>query len=320
MKLIPLLAAVPIFLLSLQSSAADSTRDTVHLGLVPVSDVAPIYIGIKQGFFDAKGIDIVTTTGQGGPAMIAGVMSGKVNIGISASVPLIQAASAGFEPVVLSMARQNSLHVQDSAVVVSGNSPIKQPSDLNNKVIAVNGLRSINELLIRADIDKAGGDSRTLKFIELPFPDMAAALGSGRVDAVAAAEPFLSTMKNEGSRILMPYVSDTIPDGGGITYWFTSKQQLEEKPELFNRFREAYAASVAQANQHPDSVREALLSYTRLKHEQVATLPVPVYGGELKLSDFNTQYGYMKQYGFLKKEVDLHSLIPADVISAKGIK
>ncbi|MFP5333893.1 MAG: hypothetical protein ACLGIV_01135 [Actinomycetes bacterium] len=37
------------------------------VGVIPIVDVAPIYLGVEQGFFEERGIDLTLESGQGAP-------------------------------------------------------------------------------------------------------------------------------------------------------------------------------------------------------------------------------------------------------------
>ena len=46
-------------------------------------------------------------------------------------------------------------------------------------------------------VDKNGGDSKSVHFLELPFTEMSAALKAGRIDAAMLSEPVLSESRND---------------------------------------------------------------------------------------------------------------------------
>jgi NitT/TauT family transport system substrate-binding protein len=71
-------------------------------------------------------------------------------------------------------------------------SPIKTAKDLNGKVIGVNGVRNISEIDTRTWVDKNGGNSSTVQFVELTFPEMAPAVLSGRVAAAELRDLFVT--------------------------------------------------------------------------------------------------------------------------------
>ena len=58
---------------------------------------------------------------------------------------------------------------------------MKTPKDLEGKTIAVNTLNNICGVTINATLEEKGVDVSTLKYTEVPFPEMVAALEKGRV-------------------------------------------------------------------------------------------------------------------------------------------
>src|SRR4051812_17431691 len=70
--------------------ATDSSGTAkVTVGVIPIVDVAPIYLGIKQGFFKDEGLQLKLETAQGGAAIVPGVVSGQYQFGFSNTVSLL---------------------------------------------------------------------------------------------------------------------------------------------------------------------------------------------------------------------------------------
>jgi NitT/TauT family transport system substrate-binding protein len=74
-----------------QSAAAAGVK--VSLGVIPIIDVAPVYLGRQKGFFSKRGIDLDLVSEQAGPAVVKGVLSGKYQFGFS-NVTSLMAAEA----------------------------------------------------------------------------------------------------------------------------------------------------------------------------------------------------------------------------------
>lgn len=281
-------------------------KDVLKIGTVPVVSVAPIHLGMKKGFFSDQNIQIELTTAQGGPALISGVMGGSLNIGISATTPLIQARAASLPVVALDVARLTTEPGVrgTSALVVPQNSTVDDITDLAGKKIAVNGVKSINDLLIREVMAQAGGDPSSLKFIEIPFPSMPSALQMGRADAVAVAEPFLSTLLQEGARPVSFYSKEVKGPKAPTVWWFTNSRQLEANSDVFKRFLVAFNKSTKYAQSHPKEVRDILLTYTDLTKEQAAEVQLPYLHGEPALKWFRNTADLMVKHGFIKSAPD----------------
>src|SRR4051794_30601224 len=157
----------------------------ISVGVIPIIDVAPIYLGQTKGFFADRGIDLDLVPEQGGAPIVKGVLSGKYQFGFSnvTSLMAAQADGAPLKAVASGVASTGRAGRDFSAIVVNGNSPIRTPKDLAGKRIAVNTLKNIGDTTVRQSVREAGGDARNLKFLAMPFPDVPGALQGGRVDA-----------------------------------------------------------------------------------------------------------------------------------------
>src|SRR5262245_49898302 len=69
--------------------------DKVTVGVIPIVDVAPIYLGKSKGFFSKRNIDLNLTLAQGGAAIVPAVVSGQYQFGFSNVVSLLLAQSKG---------------------------------------------------------------------------------------------------------------------------------------------------------------------------------------------------------------------------------
>ena len=175
----------------------------------------------------------------------------------------------------------------DFGGVVAKDASIKTAADLAGKRVAVNTLKNIGDSTIRASVRKAGGDPSSIKFVELAFPDMPAALQAGRVDAIWVVEPFLSTSLGQGGRLIASNYVDAAPDLT-VAVYFTSKQLIEKDPDLVKRFTEAMNESLAYADAHPEEVREILGSYTKIDPKVREGLTLPKWPTEIDRASVET--------------------------------
>jgi ABC-type amino acid transport substrate-binding protein len=84
---------------------------------------------------------------------------------------------------------------------VAKNSPIRSAKDLNGKIIAVPGLGTNAEYAVHEWLDLNGADTASVKFIELAYAAMPAALEAGRIDAAHVAEPFIERDQQQPRRL-----------------------------------------------------------------------------------------------------------------------
>ena len=78
------------------SSSSDGSKTTkVKVGIIPIIDVAPLYLGQKKGFFSSRGIELEMVSAQGGAAIIPGVLSDQFQFGFSNTTSLMIAQVKG---------------------------------------------------------------------------------------------------------------------------------------------------------------------------------------------------------------------------------
>ena len=65
------------------SEPAAGDLKQVEVGVIPIVDVAPIYLGVEEGIFEKHGLDLTLTLAQGGAAIVPAVQSGQMDFGFS---------------------------------------------------------------------------------------------------------------------------------------------------------------------------------------------------------------------------------------------
>lgn len=293
------------------SAAATQQTEKVTVGVIPILDLAPIYLGKDKGFFADRGIDLSLESGQGGAAIIPGVVSGQFQFGFSNMTSLILARSKDL-PLKVVAAGTSSTNVDGkdfSAVVVKADSPITSAKDLAGKTVSVNTLKNIGDSTVRESIRKAGGDPSTVKFVELAFPDMPAALEKGQIDAAWIVEPFVTITKSQGARIIASNLVDTAPNLM-IASYFTTEKLISEKPELVKAFTEAMNQSLEYADAHPDEARAIVATYTKIDKALLGELILPKWSTEINHESTQKLVDLAAQDGLISEKIDLSTLLP----------
>jgi len=115
-----------------------------------------------------------------------------------------------------------------TALVVAKNSPLRTAKDLSGKTIAVNALLGIQQIAAEAWIDKNGGDSTTVKFVELSISQ-----------ELAAFRPAASMRRHhaaglDGARTIHDERDGAIYNGIANTFlvsaWMGSSQYVKDHP------------------------------------------------------------------------------------------
>jgi NitT/TauT family transport system substrate-binding protein len=75
------------------SSAAETTK--VRVGMLPISNAAPLYLGIKKGFFKEEGLELEPVIAQSGNEIVTALVGGDFQFGFIGFVPGMAAVSKG---------------------------------------------------------------------------------------------------------------------------------------------------------------------------------------------------------------------------------
>jgi len=285
-------------------------QTTLNVGVIPIADVAPLYLGIDKGFFKEEKLTIKPQLAEGGAAITPAVLSGDFQIGFSNTISLLIAASKDLPVQIVS---QGVLGGEDESeawadLLVLKDGPIQDGKDLEGKTIAVNTLNNICEVTIKASLEKDGVAVDELKFTEVPFPDMNAALEQERVDGACVVEPFVSQGKAAAAKGINPFYVRTAPDLTVATY-FTSTQYAEENADVVDRFTRAINKSLEYAQSNPDEVRKVLLDYTEIPPEAAEQIKLPIWRTDLSEPTIELLSELSEKYGLIEEQPDLDELI-----------
>lgn len=291
--------------------AGASGSTTVEVGIVPVLDVAPIYLGRKKGFYADRGIELELSPAQGGAAIVPGVVSGQFQFGFSNTTSLLVARSKNVpvKAVANGAASTGKDGADFAAITVGKGSSLTSARQLEGRKAAVNTLNNICDTSIKESVRKDGGDPAEVEFVEMPFDQMPAALAGGQVDAACTPEPALATVEAAGGKEIASNFHDVSPDLT-VAMYFTSQQYAAKNPELVKRFQEATAESLRYADSHPEEVRQILTTYTKIPATLLQKLTLPRYPVEPDRPSIERLAELGERDGLFDKAPDLDELLP----------
>jgi NitT/TauT family transport system substrate-binding protein len=291
------------------SGGGESGPTQIRVGAIPIVDVAPLYLGIEQGIFDKHQLEVEPFLAQGGAAIVPAVVNGEAQFGFSNITSLLQATGRGVPLALVAPGPGATGNAQDdfAAVVVPADSPIQSSADLAGKRVAINSINNISDTVVRESVRLAGGDPSSIEFVEIPFPDMPAAVSTGQVDAAFAVEPSATVGESQGlRRVSAPYTETD--DDLTVAGYFTSDQYAAENPEVVQRFTDAMVEAQQYAQDNPDQVREVLGTYTQISPEIAQQLTLPTYQSEINRESVEKLLQLGEQDGIIEGDVDLSQL------------
>jgi len=289
------------------SSTSSGGVAKLEVGVVPVIDVAPLFLGVSKGFFTEEQLDVTPKPIQAGATIAASVVSGALPIGFANNTSLLIAASKNL-PIHLVAAGNQAADGDYAGVIAGTESGIRTPQDLVGKKIGVNGLNNVGSLTVNAGLEANGVDYTKLTYVEIPFPDMAAALSQKRVDAVWAVEPFVSAIKAAGSgqMVFRPYPA--IAPHFPVASYFTSENYRKANASVVDRFRRAMNKSLEYAQTHPDEVRKILPTYIKITQQVADQVVLPEWSKDIGAELLGRTADYALKYGYLTTKPDIAKL------------
>jgi NitT/TauT family transport system substrate-binding protein len=149
-------------------------------------------------------------------------------------------------------------------MLVASGSPVRSGADLNGLILASAAINDINALAMMAWIDKTGGDSKTVKWIEIPNSAAGAALAEHRIAATMLQEPQLTAEIQTGRvRVLAPAYSAINPHMTPGVY-FAQSDWAKKNPAAVATFMRVTYASAAYCNEHHAATAQMMSEVTKI--------------------------------------------------------
>jgi NitT/TauT family transport system substrate-binding protein len=280
-------------------------QPVIHVALSPFEAQSNVYYAQDLGLFKRAGLNIDIQQVQGSAAIVAAIVGGTVQIGTGSMIPAFSARERGIDLVLVAPGTLSDFAQQQSGIVTSVTSTARTGKDLTGKVVGVNTLHSVDEVSVDSWVDKTGGDSHTVKFVEVPGTLMLDALTSGRLDAAVMANPAYTIALESGRARQAAFANESIAKRFMITAWFASRSWANANPDALRKFASALDEASSWAVKNPDAAAAVLRKYlhttTQRAHEQHARSLDP--GLLQPLADAAAKYGV------LPKPLDVREMI-----------
>ncbi len=142
------------------SSAPSRPLETINLNTLNIANALPLDLGVQKGFFSKRGIEIKKTVLQSGNDIVLALANNNGDIGYLGYVPAMIGRTQGIKFQMISASEVEGTSADDNwqNIMVKNNSSIRTPSDLAGKTIAVNALKGVGEVMIKAALKKVGVD------------------------------------------------------------------------------------------------------------------------------------------------------------------
>ncbi len=298
--MIALIGALAAFALPARADAPT----TIVLGYGLTSDFLPAYIAKDNGIFEKHGLDVtmkvVTSSSLAPPALV----SNSLQISQATPPNLLLANDGGMDLVsVAGVGRMTAAHPHTSLVTHPGFT-IAAPQDLVGKKLAVPGINSALDLVLRKWLIDGHVRPAQVTIVEAPFQQMGDLLKSGQLDAAFQFEPLLSRILAAGSATKsLDIMSATDPDVLGAIYASTREWANAHRAAIV-AFNQSLAEGIAFEKAHPEEAHKI-----EAKYIGYATTSLPDASLTVTPHDFKFWADICDEVGALHHPVDAATLI-----------
>ena len=279
----------------------------INLAIIPSESAAEAYYAQDLGYFKAAGLDVRIQGFPASPPIIAAVSSGAADVGNSVVGSAVAARSRGIPVKFFAPAGLYLATAPTARLVGLKGTTIKTGADLAGKTVAVTGLADLTFYATKNWVEASGGNPNSMKFIELPAPEMVAALKEHRIDAGVLIEPFIAVGADDIGSIAT--IDDYVAKRFLATGWFASEAWLTAHPDLALKFAAVMKQTADWANKHHAESAAILLKYTKVTPEIVAKMQRATYGTVLAASDLQPVIDNAERYGGFPRPVTAAELI-----------
>jgi NitT/TauT family transport system substrate-binding protein len=275
-----LLTAASLLLATTAHASANGAAPMTLLDVAAplADDTTPLLYAAAAGLARRRDLEITIQRAASGAAIAAGVMGGTYALGGANCVTMITAHSKGLPFVYVAPAGIYNAAAPVTALLVRSDSNIHTAADLNGKTLASSSVIDLYTLSARNWMDQHGGDSSSLKILELPPSALAAAFTAGRIDAAGIVEPALSSTLASGKVRVLAHMHDAIAPRFLISGWFTTLDYATKNRDVVDRFRSALYDGAIYANAHHDATVSLLAQWTGMDPGVLAGATRATYG------------------------------------------
>lgn len=304
---------------SLAAQAPARAADTVTIGTVgsASSNIWPVFIGQKKGFFAAENISLDVVYVQSSANLVQQLAAGSLDITMSTG--LVDPIRAVSQKAPVAIVR---LELQAPPYALIAKPTIKTMKDLKGKIVSLGGPKDITKIYVERMLEPNGVKPGEFDMMFAgATAARASALQGGAVDAAIVVPPYNFQAVAAGFNELgltVDYAPE-LPFSGSIV----NRNWAQKNKDVLRRILAAHLKSVAwfyDTNHRAEAV-QILAEVSKIKPEDCEkSYDFLVKGkffeqkGELSRAKLNALVKAMQQLGDLPADFDTATLVLSDVV------
>jgi NitT/TauT family transport system substrate-binding protein len=294
------------------TAGASKKLININVGYVAYSDDDALFLAIQDGIFASHGLN-VSLTSQANPIdVVSGMVSGTEQFGFVTTPVLVNVNSKGTSLKCVSTVdgNQPTNTADDGTMLVAAKgSGITSLKGLAGKKVATVQTSSLNSLSVETLAKQAGVAPGSYQLVQIPFPQMPAALTEGQVQAAVITSPFVNTAIADGATVI-DHPNVVLFGGATVTCLSALGSYIRKNPAVVADFHAAIDQATSYAHAHQSAAKATLVKYLSLTpavaQKQVLSTN---WDTTLNLASIGQIESDMQAFGLLKAPIPASSLV-----------
>jgi ABC-type nitrate/sulfonate/bicarbonate transport system substrate-binding protein len=299
------LASIAVFAAARASRA--SAADPIRVGVSSSEESSLLFTAAERGFYKDAGLDVAVTVVPPNQ-MAQGVLGGLFDVGLSNTGAILLAHAHSLPMYLLAPAAVYSARQPISYLVVAPASPIATAKDFAGKTIGVFAIHDMASTALLLWLDTNGGDSKSVRMVEVPPLAQAAAVTAGRIDGAIMNEPHFSNAKGTLRQVGLTYAALAAGKPFQTTGVVVNKGWADANPALVRRFAGVVRQSAQWANRNPDAAAALIAQLMQMDLDVVKAIPRVQWGEALTPALVQPVIDVMAKYAVLPQRFPAQDL------------
>jgi NitT/TauT family transport system substrate-binding protein len=270
--------------------------------------------GVESGAFRRAGLDVDVQRASTGSAVVPAVVGGAYDIGASTLIPLMLARARNLPFQLIAPAGVYSADSPTGGLIMANTSNFKTGRDLNGQIVGVTALNGLDGLGAVAWVDSTGGDSKTLRMLEIPFPAMGQAVAAGRVAAGTLANPFFEQGIHDGTVSRLSYCYSAIAHRFMESAFFATSDYIAKNQGAVAKFRGVIGEAAVYANAHRAQMVQLISKFTGIEAKTLLEQHQHFVGTTLDVRLIQPIADAAVKYGAIPSVIDIRSMFDPNIL------
>ena len=264
---IVLLLSLMVFSASCQKpekSIGPKEKVTIGVGSLVLS--APFMVAQEQGFFSDEGLEVTYKSYPFGKKALEAMFVREVDIATVAETPIVFNSFIRDDFVVFATFTYS---YDDSKILGRKDRGVSMPADLKGKKIGITAKTS-SHFFAYIYLNEHRIDPSSVKLVDFATKDLPDALKEGKVDAIAAFEPYAyMAMKALPDKVLRLPKSDLFKETFNLA---AMKSYTKEHPETLKKVLKAVNRSITYIKQNKRESLAIITKWTGMEETILASI------------------------------------------------